>query len=40
MQSHGQWRVRLLLTFLSTLLLATPLVAQPPPGGVRLQWYR
>jgi hypothetical protein len=33
MQSHGQWRVPLLLTFLSTLLLATPLVAQPPQAG-------
>jgi hypothetical protein len=30
MQSHVQWRVPLLLTFLSTVLLATPLVAQPP----------
>jgi hypothetical protein len=33
MQSHVQWRVPLLLTFLSTLLLATPLVAQPPQAG-------
>jgi hypothetical protein len=33
MQSHLQWRVPLLLTFLSTLLLAAPLVAQPPQAG-------
>jgi hypothetical protein len=33
MQSHVQWRVPLLLTFLSTLLLAAPLVAQPPQAG-------
>jgi hypothetical protein len=33
MRSHVQWRVPLLLIFLSTLLLATPLAAQPPQGA-------
>jgi hypothetical protein len=33
MRSHVQWRVPLLLTFLGTLLLATPLAAQPPQGA-------
>ncbi len=33
MQNRLQWRVALLLSFLSSLLLATPLVAQPPEGA-------
>ena len=33
MRSHLQWRVPLLLTFLGSLLLATPLVAQPAQVG-------
>jgi hypothetical protein len=33
MQSHLQWRVSLLLTFLGTLLLCTPLAAQPPQAA-------
>jgi hypothetical protein len=33
MQSHGQWRVPLLLTFLSTLLLATGLDPNAEPLG-------
>jgi hypothetical protein len=33
MRSHVQWKVSLLLTFLDTLLLATPLAAQPPQGA-------
>jgi hypothetical protein len=33
MQNRLQWRVALLLSFLSTLLLATPLVARPPEGA-------
>jgi len=33
MQSHLQWRVPLLLTFLSTMLFATPVVAKAPQGA-------
>src|SRR4030095_341977 len=33
MRSHLQWRVPLLLAFLGTLLLTTPLVAQPAQAG-------
>jgi len=33
MRRYLQWRVPLLLTVLGTLLLATPLVAQPPQAG-------
>ena len=33
MRSHVRRRVPLLLIFLGTLLLATPLVAQPPQGA-------
>lgn len=33
MRNHAQSRVSLLLTFFGTLLLVTPLVAQPPQGA-------
>jgi hypothetical protein len=33
MRNHVQWRVPLLLAFFGTLLLATPLAAQPPQGA-------
>ncbi len=33
MQSHFQWRVTLSLVFLGTLLLASPVVAQPPQAA-------